>query len=298
MDLMQFDHQVRLAAFEWIEKQSISHDDIIPRKTLEDGFDFQGKRITLIGQTGIWKPKVLELPISITTTINSPYNDKPGDKFIQYSYRGKDPYHRDNVGLRTIMHKQIPLIYFFAVMPGKYIASWPTYIINDNIQTLTFTAAIDEVNVLFDNNQVNEAEAYFRRSYATSNVKVRLHQKSFRERVLVAYQNQCALCRLKHRELLDAAHIISDNKEHGDPIVSNGLSLCKIHHAAFDNNIVGITPDYIVKVREDILIEIDGPMLKHGIQELDNQKIILPYHKKDWPDPSRLDERYRDFINY
>ena len=79
------------------------------------------------------------------------------------------------------------------------------------------------------------------------------------------------------------------------PIISNGLSLCKIHHAAFDKNIIGISPDYTIKVREDILLETDGPMLKHGIQELDNNKLILPYHKKDWPDPERLEERFNSF---
>jgi len=75
------------------------------------------------------------------------------------------------------------------------------------------------------------------------------------------------------------------------------LSLCKIHHAAFDNNIIGITPDYIIKIRRDILEEIDGPMLKYGIQSLENQKIILPSHKRDWPDKDRLDQRYERFKN-
>jgi putative restriction endonuclease len=73
------------------------------------------------------------------------------------------------------------------------------------------------------------------------------------------------------------------------------LSLCKIHHAAFDKNIIGISPDYTIKVREDILLEVDGPMLKHGIQEMNNQQIILPFHKKDYPDRERLEERYNAF---
>ena len=38
----------------------------------------------------------------------------------------------------------------------------------------------------------------------------------------------------------------------------NVLSLCKIHHAAYDKNILGISPDYQVKVRIDILDEVDG----------------------------------------
>lgn len=120
-------------------------------------------------------------------------------------------------------------------------------------------------------------------------------QQYFREKVLLAYHHQCTLCSLKHPELLDAAHIIGDTEELGVPIVQNGLSLCKIHHAAFDQNIIGINPDYEIKIRTDILEEIDGPMLKHGIQALNNHQIILPTRQKDWPDKDRLDIRFNRF---
>lgn len=140
-----------------------------------------------------------------------------------------------------------------------------------------------------------DSAEYAKRNYITSTIKTRLHQKSFRERVLQAYKEQCAFCSLRHVQLLDAAHIISDNEEMGDPIVINGLSLCKIHHAAFDSNIIGVTPDFKIEVREDILYERDGPMLKHGIQELQNQRIILPHSRNLWPDKDRLDIRYHKF---
>ncbi len=77
--------------------------------------------------------------------------------------------------------------------------------------------------------------------------------------------------------------------------MNNGLSLCKIHHAAFDSNIIGITPDYKMMVRQDILAETDGPMLRHGIQQLHDQKIILPKSKLLWPDQNRLEVRYKRF---
>ena len=67
-------------------------------------------------------------------------------------------------------------------------------------------------------------------------------QRTFRERVLRAYQEQCAICRLRHQELLDAAHILPDGDPRGEPVVSNGLALCNLHHAAYDRNILGITP--------------------------------------------------------
>ena len=82
---------------------------------------------------------------------------------------------------------------------------------------------------------------------------------------------------------------------HTANIVQNGLSLCKIHHAAFDQNIIGITPDCQIHVREDILREIDGPMLKHGIQEMHGNKLILPRSFSLQPKKEWLEERFIQF---
>ena len=119
----------------------------------------------------------------------------------------------------------------------------------------------------------------------------------FRQRVLRAYQTTCAVCRLKHVELLDAAHIISDSKPNGDPIIPNGIALCKIHHAAYDRNLLGIRPNYQVEINADLLLEIDGPMLKHGLQEMNGQKLLVPPSVQSRPDPERLQVRYEEFKN-
>jgi predicted restriction endonuclease len=57
---------------------------------------------------------------------------------------------------------------------------------------------------------VAEDVAEPRRAYVTATFPRRLHQVAFRERVLRAYAERCALCRLRHQELLDAAHITPD----------------------------------------------------------------------------------------
>jgi putative restriction endonuclease len=96
-------------------------------------------------------------------------------------------------------------------------------------------------------------------------------------------------------ELLDAAHIIADADPQGVPSVRNGIALCKLHHAAFDSNIFGIRPDYIIEVRKDVLSETDGPMLIHGLQELNNRRITIPTHKESAPAPELLERRFLDF---
>lgn len=295
------EEQIRLAAFQWLKEQVDIHGDILPRNILEQGFQYQGQRITLVGPQGIWKPKIFEkVPLSITTVYNGPYDDSlSGDGSFTYRYRGTDPFHKDNVGLREAMKRQIPLIYFFGVVPSKYLAVWPVYIVGDNPNALSFTVVADDLasiqKHLFSSTTESTSEESAIRKYITSSVKNRLHQRSFRERVLLAYRQQCAFCRLKYARLLDAAHIIPDGEELGDPIVNNGLSLCKIHHAAYDSNIIGVTPEYKIEVREDVLHETDGPMLKHGIQELQNAKIILPNDKNAWPDRERLAIKYSRF---
>lgn len=74
------------------------------------------------------------------------------------------------------------------------------------------------------------------------------------------------------------------------------MALCKVHHAAFDRNILGIRPDLIVQIREDILAEVDGPMLRHGLQEIHGQSLsVLPRRSSDQPDRQLLEERWNQF---
>jgi putative restriction endonuclease len=290
------DDQIRLAAFEWLNEQTLIHGDALPRRLLEQGFIYQGQRITLMGPKGIWKPQAMELPISLTTVPDGPYDDGAIEEgSFHYKYRGTDPYHPDNVGLRNVLNRRKPLIYFFGTVKGIYVPQFPVYIVYDSIPNLSFTIVIEDEIKSLAADQEDPVELY-KKHYKTVNTFVRLHQRSFREKVLMAYKNQCSLCRLRHSELLDAAHIIADKDDKGDPVVPNGLSLCKIHHAAFDKHILGITPDYTIKIRQDILEEIDGPMLKYGIQSLDGERIILPGSRRDWPDRERLEKRYTDFL--
>ena len=114
--------------------------------------------------------------------------------------------------------------------------------------------------------------------------------------MLEAYHTQCALCRLRHQELLDAAHITADTLPEGEPVVSNGLSLCKLHHAAFDRHFLTVRPDYLIEVRQSVLQEEDGPMLLHGIKEMHHRRIIVPSSATLQPDRDRLAERYKAFL--
>ena len=98
----------------------------------------------------------------------------------------------------------------------------------------------------------------------------------FRATVLRAYRNHCAVCALHHPRLLDAAHIVPDREEAGVASIRNGLALCKIHHAAYDCHVLGIRPDLVVEIHADLLDEIDGPMLEHGLKRRHGEKLMFP----------------------
>jgi putative restriction endonuclease len=298
---MDIDLQVRLAAFNWLSEQVNIHGDVLPRQLLQQGFEFQSQRIPLVAPQGIFKPQILELPISITTTPKGPYDDFLGkDNFLIYRYRGTDPNQRDNVGLRKVFELGRPLVYFHGLEPGKYLATYPVYIIGDDQSNLTFKVSVDDPVPAFEYAQTSVSRQIAevsdaRHAYLTSTVKIRLQQRAFREKVLDAYRSQCAFCRLKHRELLDAAHIIPDNLPDGKSTIDNGLSLCKLHHSAYDSFIIGVTPDFIIQVREDVLEEEDGPVLQHGLKGLHGSKLILPSSKSKYPSRDALDWRYSRF---
>ena len=134
------------------------------------------------------------------------------------------------------------------------------------------------------------------RRYALREVKARLHQASFRDAVLAAYRGRCAISHIPEPRLLDAAHIIVDADEQlGQPVVSNGLPLTKLHHAAFDAQLIGIDPDYRIHV-SDRLPEIhDGPFLELGLKGIAGTLIDRPRRLEDHPDRDRLAIRFEQY---
>jgi putative restriction endonuclease len=295
---MSLELEIRLAAFDWIKEREAWNGGIFRGTELNEGFDFQGRRITLKGQQGIWFPQGFSIPISITSALNGPYrlDDKTTEDGLHtYAYRGADPSHRDNEGLRAAMRTRTPLIYFKEVHDYRYQAVWPVIILEDHPESLCIFAALDpayeHLRPDVDTSQIPYSPIDLRR-YAWIQARARLHQSAFRDIVISAYDRRCAICRLNHPELLDAAHITPDADDRGTPIVQNGLSLCKIHHAAYDQDILGVSPDFEVHIRQDILEERDGPMLRHGLQELNGSRLVLPSRTTDYPDRDRLAERF------
>jgi len=168
--------------------------------------------------------------------------------------------------------------------------------VGDDPAGLAFDVAVDDAAMIPSGELlVRESASDGRRRYVTAVTQRRLHQAGFRLRVLAAYRERCAICVLRHPELLEAAHILPDGHPLSQPIIPNGLALCKLHHAAFDSNILGIRPDYTVTVRRDILREHDGPMLRHGLQGVEGQELHVPRATDYQPRKDLLELRFAEF---
>lgn len=57
-----------------------------------------------------------------------------------------------------------------------------------------------------------------------------------------------------------------------------------------------MTPSLKVEIRADILHEIDGPLLEHGLKGLHGQALrVVPTNKHERPDPDLLEIHYSKF---
>ena len=291
---------VRSSALAWLDNMTRGGELPLTRDQLANDFIVGGQRFPLIDRgRGIRKPQGWTSAFSIATSVpkrgqNRPYEDVEGpDGLHRYKLRRDDGGTAENAGLRAALVQDVPLAWFYGLQPSLFQVISPVYLREEEPELDQFSLALTEAQRMVQPGSIVEERL---RQYLVTQTNQRLHQPVFASQVMIAYAERCAVCALNHRELLDAAHIIGDNQPHGLPIVTNGLALCKIHHAAYDKNILGIRPDHVVQIHERLLTEIDGPMLLHGLQGRHDQMLMaLPRRAADQPDPARLEERFAEF---
>lgn len=295
------DEQLRTAAFAYLDRLRATKGEYLSHVDLK-AFEFEGVRIPLQQQRGIRVVRGMKAALSITTTYrrrpeDRPYEDEIGpDMYVRYKWQGTDESDYDNRALHDAM-AGTPLIYFIGVEPGVYHAEYPVWVVGWEAELhRAIVALTEDLRAQWGNAYTLEhpADLALRRRYAERMVRQRLHQPRFSRAVLRAYGHQCAACRLRHQELLDAAHIKEDS-EGGEPVVPNGVALCAIHHRAFDAQVLGIRPDYVLEIRRDVLEEQDGPTLRHSLQGIHQTKLVVPRQLASRPDPELLEERYSRF---
>lgn len=296
----------REAAFAWIRARQL-HTPFFTRDDLSR-FEYEASSHRLIGpQTGIWKVTALsDSAIAISTAYvpdgsKRPYEDGEGPDGLQrYKWRGTEANQSDNQALRRAMERRLPLLWLVGIgyVPGTtqqlFDVRFPVYLIGEEPLQHQFVVALEPGQEIIPTGEPAVVQEIVKR-YNERIVKVRYHQPLFRARVIHAYQERCAICRLPFMELLEAAHIRPDSQG-GSAKISNGMSLCKIHHGAYDADIIGISPDYKIHVRESVLQTFDGPTLQYSIKEMNGKDLgQIPIENSSRPDRELLGERFEKF---
>jgi putative restriction endonuclease len=294
------DDDVRSSLFASLDVLCAKHGPDLPyRGGLDAGFAFRGRRVPFLNfQKGIYRSAAQRGPaaLSLNTSYRSPYDDEETVDGFVYAYRSGPIDQPDNRALRAAYDLQVPVAYFVGTRPGWYRPEWPVFVTADDAVARRVLLTPGRMVGPYDEREPALPGDPIERRYAVRETRVRLHQARFRARVLPAYANQCTICKLKETRLLDAAHIVADIELAGEPTVSNGLSLCSIHHRAFDEDLVGISPDYEVQLHPRLLDDDDGPMLDL-LKDAHRTTIVVPRRPTSRLDRELLAVRFARFAS-
>lgn len=300
------DWPIRVAAFDALRRLTARHGEELAWKDISEGFQYRGEKLHFIGKArGIFRPRQMQgAALSIKTTVpregrEARYDDLSSDDGFFYKFQGDDPNARDNRLLSRAQELDAPLIYFYGTRPGYYRPLFPVHVTALDPTALTVSLVVAAQDAPLREPGRFAADPLLlslERRYTTVLAKKRLHQAVFRDHVLAAYEQRCAVCRFPRPELLDAAHILPDRDVRGRPEVPNGLSLCKLHHGAFDADLLGIRPDGIIEISRTLLDAQDGPTLEHGLKGFAGKRLgMLPEATALRPRGDYLEERYERF---
>ena len=287
----------RLKLFQHIIDTANQYDGMLSRAQLGN-YNYGGRIIRVIDhQGGIWNPinwtltDTLLATLSINTTTSGTYLDQEiSGGLWRYDYQTGGAEGK-NTKLRKALEYQLPVIWFCQQEIGNRYVPYIVYIVEDLPKDQCFFISPDlSLSIAYKTG--NEIE----RKYASAEIQRRLHQPAFRARVLNAYATRCAICNLGIGQLLEGAHIVPDSEESTSTAVSNGISLCKIHHAAYDREFLGIDAKFQIHIKKEILHIKDGPMLRYGLQEMHGRELLLPRYSNHWPSKERLQYRFEKFL--
>src|SRR5215212_2132522 len=108
-------------------------------------------------------------------------------------------------------------------------------------------------------------------------VKVRVNQRFFRSTVLTSYEYRCCITGLAIPSLLTASHIAPWAKDQNNRMnPRNGLCLNVLHHKAFDEGLITITPEFRIRVSSSLANSTTAPANHTLFEPYNNQLARLP----------------------
>jgi len=305
--VLNIDTRLRHAAFKRLEAITQQYSNDVPWEAIAQPVLLNGESFFIASRAiGIFKPKQMTDGIlSIKTVVPKQgriniYSDGTSDDGgFWYSLETGGATKAANRQLLISYERQDPIIYLVGIAPGRYLPLWPCYI--DNVDPAKELCHVSMHNQIGQVHQVAERHGTYatdeiEKRYVIREAKTRVHQAEFRARVMLAYSNRCAMTGLPVPQLLEAAHIIPDTYQYSIAEVSNGISLTRLHHRAYDADLIGIDPDYRIHLNDNLLSTQDGPLLE-SMKKLDGQRISIPRQTRNRPSREALELRYQRFLS-
>ena len=112
---------------------------------------------------------------------------------------------------------------------------------------------------------------------AIASVKVRRGQQYFRNAVLNHFGGRCAVTGMAMRELLVASHILPWRTRPAERLnVLNGISLSRLHDAAFDVGLISFDADYRLILSPKLKRELPHRSLDENFGAYAGETLLLP----------------------
>ncbi|MFW5933618.1 MAG: hypothetical protein ACOCT8_02690, partial [Actinomycetota bacterium] len=143
-----FEERARTACFRALRQRQAVHGEVLPVEVIREPIPVDGEPIVPFSlQRGIHKPRQLDGALALTTTppkrgVDAPYVDHFGaDGMFRYHYRdarvatvrARSQAEADNEAVRVALHRSLPLVYWYGVVPGRYRPFYPAYVVGDRI---------------------------------------------------------------------------------------------------------------------------------------------------------------------
>jgi len=205
------------------------------------------------------------------------------EETLQNAHKGAFAiHHRQNGEIAVAFRPELLVEYVLNAtslhLAGKYATDMSLL---NNLDTLT------EAQIAMVKNQ--------ERQTILSQIARKYRAADFRKRVLGAYEHRCSICGVQ-LELIDAAHIIPVAASTSTDETKNGIALCKLHHVAFDRNLISFDERYKIEISNKETARLTAANLVGGLKEFKQHlrtAIILPSDRRDYPPPQYIAEARR-----
>ena len=302
---------MRAAAFA-VARRLQDENGGLSRADLINGFRWGDGRIRLDAHVeGIWKPKEMDGVLSIKTAWPRRRRERPAlyadqrqalrEHFeaadvLDYNFQRGGPDQRRNQWLLDAKLRRIPIMYLMATSPGFYQAFLPAYIVEwDDVRHVA------KVAFGFDSPPETERE----RRIGIAIARRQFDHAGFREDVLAAYRERCAISGVAGRSHVSAAELAP---AYGPASAlpggaSAGVALSKLHRSAFNADLLGIDPDGRVHVSEraaEYRVKTarkpqPETLMIEALLSVDGATISQPARFEHRPDRELLDRRFQQF---